>query len=104
MVIEADARRFITELIDLEREMLVLEVKEKARERNVLQNEDQRLQRKRTIHLLNQINAVANIEGNGRDDLDESILFNAEMLIRKWGKQSDYKQVVDLSNQIKQTF
>jgi len=40
MVIEADARRFITELIDLEREMLVLEVKEKARERNVLQNED----------------------------------------------------------------
>lgn len=40
MVIEADARRYITELIDLEREMLVLEVKEKARERNVLQNED----------------------------------------------------------------
>lgn len=43
MVIEADARRFITELIDIEREMLILEVKEKARERNVLLNEDYRL-------------------------------------------------------------
>lgn len=42
MVIEADARRYVTELIDLEREMLVLEVKEKARERNVLENEDYR--------------------------------------------------------------
>jgi len=40
MVIEADARRFITELLDIEREMLVIEVKEKARDRNVLQNED----------------------------------------------------------------
>jgi len=40
MVIEADARRFVTELIDLEREMLMLEVREKARKRNVLQNED----------------------------------------------------------------
>jgi len=40
MVIEADARRYVTELIDLEREMLVLEVKEKARGRNILQNDD----------------------------------------------------------------
>jgi len=40
MVIEADARRYVTELIDLEREMLVLEVKEKARGRSILQNED----------------------------------------------------------------
>jgi len=43
MVIEADARRYVTEWIDLEREMLVLEVKEKARGRNILQNDDYRL-------------------------------------------------------------
>jgi len=69
--------------------MLVLEVKEKARDRNVLQNEDYRLYRKRAVHLVNQINAVSNQEGKGRDDLDESILYNAEQLIRKHSSQSE---------------
>jgi len=69
--------------------MIVLEVKEKARDRNVLQNEDYRLYRKRAVHLVNQINAVSNQDGKGRDDLDESILYNAEQLIRKHYSQPE---------------
>jgi len=57
--------------------------------------------RKRAVHLINQINTVANIEGKGRDDLDESILYNSEMIVRKFGKQVEYKQVVALANKIK---
>ena len=35
------------------------------------------------IHLLNRINAVANPEGKGRDDLQAEILFQAEGLCRR---------------------
>lgn len=56
------------------------------------------------IHLINQINSVANIEGKGRDDLDESILYNAEMIVRKYSKNISYLQVVNMCNQIKQAY
>lgn len=40
MVIEADARRFISEAIELEREMILIEVREKARGKNVVESEE----------------------------------------------------------------
>lgn len=45
---------------------------------------------------------MANIEGKGRDDLDESILYNAELLVRKYSKNIAYLQVINMCNQIKQ--
>jgi len=40
MLIEADARRFISEAIDIERELILMEVREKARGKIVIENED----------------------------------------------------------------
>jgi len=83
MLIEADARRFISEAIDMERELILMEVREKARGKMVIENEEYRSIRKKLVLLVNQINTVANTEGKGRDDLDESILSSAESVCRK---------------------
>ena len=34
MIIEADARRWVTELTEIEREMIILEIKDKAMSKN----------------------------------------------------------------------
>lgn len=39
--------------------------------------------RKKLVKLINQINAVANSEGKGRDDLQSEILFEAEGICRR---------------------
>jgi len=40
MLIEADARRFISEAIDMEKELILIEVREKARGRSAIDNEE----------------------------------------------------------------
>jgi len=40
MLIEADARRFISEAIDMERELILMEVREKARGKMCVENEE----------------------------------------------------------------
>jgi hypothetical protein len=83
MLIEADARRYITEAIELEKSLQALENKEKSKGRILLDTEEYHKIRKSLVKILGQINSVANPEGNGRDDLDVSIIEQAESVNRR---------------------
>lgn len=63
MLIEADARRYITDSIELEREMVLLEVREKARNKMAIDSTEYRELRVKMVQIINQINTVANPEG-----------------------------------------
>jgi hypothetical protein len=69
MLIESDARRFITQAIDTEKEITSAEVRERAKGKIMVDCPDYNKNRTKLIELLNKINAVANPEGKGRDDL-----------------------------------
>lgn len=81
MLIEADARRFITDAINLEKELLEIEKKEKNKGKIFFDSDVYNAQRKKLVKIIGQINAVANPEGHGRDDLGVEILCKAEVLI-----------------------
>jgi hypothetical protein len=103
MLIEGDARRFITDAIEIEREIVLMEVKEKAKGRAVLDSELFHSLRSRLVTVIGRINSVANIEGKGRDDLSYEILVAAEGLTRRMsGVQS--KAVWNLAERIRQAF
>lgn len=74
MLIERDARRFITQAIALEKELTSQEVRERAKGKIVMDCPEFNKNRKGLVEVLNQINAVANSEGKGRDDLEVGIL------------------------------
>lgn len=74
MLIEADARRFITEAIETEKDLATIEQKEKARGRIMVQTAEYIEKRTKLIQILGKINSVANPEGMGRDDLGNEIL------------------------------
>jgi hypothetical protein len=69
MLIESDARRFITEAIELEKEIASAEVRERAKGKIMVDCPDYQKNRGKLIEIINKINAVANPEGKGRDDL-----------------------------------
>lgn len=75
MVIEGDARRFIVESISLEREL--------GQKRMQLPEMQTKVQETRASLLDNicKVNAVANVEGKGRDDFKLSLLQYAEKLL-----------------------
>lgn len=75
MLIESDARRFITEAIETEKEILSAEVRERAKGKIMVDCPDYNKNRSKLIAIINKINAVANPEGKGRDDLQAEILF-----------------------------
>ena len=83
MLIESDARRFITQAIDLEKEISSAEVRERAKGKIMVDCPDYNKNRSKLIHTLNKINTVANPDGKGRDDLQAEILFLAEGLCRR---------------------
>ncbi len=83
MLIEADARRFITEAIEHEKELTAIEQREKSRGRIVVDHPEYNQKRSRVIHTLGKINSVANPEGMGRDDLSNDILLAAEGIFRR---------------------
>lgn len=74
MLIERDARRFITQAIALEKELTSQEVRERAKGKIVMDCPEFNKNRAGLVEVLNQINAVANSEGKGRDDLEVGIL------------------------------
>lgn len=82
MLIEADARRFITEAIEYEREMVFQEIKQKAKGKLVLDCMKYNCTRRKFVETLGKINSVSNVEGKGRDDLTIDIMLMAEGLIR----------------------
>jgi hypothetical protein len=83
MLIEADARRYITEAIETERDLHSIEQKEKARGRIVFDTNEYTEKRAKLIQILGKINSVANPEGMGRDDLGNEILLAAEGIYRR---------------------
>ena len=83
MLIEADARRFITEAIETEKELTLIEKREKGRGKIANDNNEYNNKRSKLISILGKINSVANPEGMGRDDLSNEILLAAEGIFRR---------------------
>jgi len=83
MLIENDARRYVTEAIKIEKEMVLQEIREKAKGRVVLDCEDYNDLRTNIVDVIGKINSVANVDGKGRDDLTVDILIAAEGLSRR---------------------
>jgi hypothetical protein len=103
MLIEADARRFITEAIETEKDLTMIEQKEKSRGRIVVDTEQYTQTRSKLISILGKINSVANPEGMGRDDLGNEILLAAEAIYRKISPIQS-KAVRNLAEKIKKAF
>ncbi|CAG9321179.1 unnamed protein product [Blepharisma stoltei] len=103
MVIETDARRFITQAIELEREMSLIEVKEKARGRVTLDSEEFNSLRDKFVVIIGKINSVANVEGKGRDDLSLNILLAAEGISRRMHPMQSHP-IRKLADKIRQAF
>jgi hypothetical protein len=75
MLIESDARRFITDAIEIEKDITSSEVRERAKGKIMVECPEYNKNRSKLIGFINKINAVANPEGKGRDDLQAEILF-----------------------------
>jgi hypothetical protein len=103
MLIEQDARRFIQEAIDIEREITSSEVRERSRGKIIVECADYNKNRKKLVEVLNKINSVANSEGKGRDDLKVEILFQAEGISRRISA-SQSKSVRKLADDIRKSF
>lgn len=103
MLIEADARRFITEAIDTDKELAQIEQKEKSRGRIVVDTVEYSEKRAKLIAILGKINSVANPEGMGRDDLGSEVLLAAEGIFRRISPTQS-KAVRSLAERIKKSF
>lgn len=103
MLIEADARRYITNAVEIEKELMTMEMKEKSKGKIFLDSEEYNNARKKIVKVIGQINSVANPEGTGRDDLGVEILIKAEYLIRRVSATQS-KAVRTLADKIKKTF
>jgi hypothetical protein len=77
MVIEQDARRFIADAIELEKKITEMEEREKGK--ITLRTNEAFISLKRDfINKISEINAIANTQGKGRDDLSIEIMLHAE--------------------------
>jgi len=103
MLIEADARRYITNAVEIEKELIKMEMNEKSKGKIFLDSEEYNKTRKRLVKVIGQINSVANPEGTGRDDLGADILIKSEHLIRRVSATQS-KAVRTLADKIKKTF
>jgi Fe2+ transport system protein B len=103
MLIEADARRFISDAIETERELQSLEIREKAKGRILLDFDEYHKKRDKLAKQISQLNAVANSEGKGREDLEIDILLSAEGIIRRISPDQS-KAVRSLAEQIRTSF
>jgi hypothetical protein len=103
MSIEEDARKCITDAIEIEKKMVMLEIREKAKGRLVLDCDEYNELREKLVKIIGKINSVANVEGKGRDDLGVNILISAEGLSRRMSSVQS-KAVVSLSEKIRQSF
>lgn len=103
MLIEADARLFITEAIEADKELTAIEQREKARGRIQVDTVEYIDKRSKLIQTLGKINSVANPEGMGRDDLSNDILLAAEGIYRRISLTQS-KAVRKLAERIKKSF
>lgn len=103
MLIESDARRFITNAIKLEKELRSLEIRERARGKVLFESQEYNRTRAELIAICGKINSVANPEGKGRDDLALDILQAAEGISRRISSTQS-KAVRQLANKIRKAF
>ena len=103
MLIESDARRFITNAIKIEKELRSLEIRERARGKILFESNEFNKTREELITICGKINSVANPEGKGRDDLNLDILLSAESISRRISSTQS-KAVRQLANKIRKAF
>ena len=101
MVIENDARRYIIESINLEAALMIL-----AQKGHSTGYDEFDKQRKAMLGLICQINAVANVEGKGRDDFKWALMQTAESILEiERHRKKDYsKAVKELADRVKTSF
>lgn len=87
MLIETDARRHVQEAVEIEKELLSMEIREKIKGRIFLTNGDITNLKKKLCKTICLINSVANVEGKGRDDLSYDILQESEGILRRITKE-----------------
>ncbi|KAL4504533.1 hypothetical protein ABPG72_009979 [Tetrahymena utriculariae] len=103
MLIETDARRFIQKAIDVEKELQSIEIREKIKGRIFLMDSEITNYKKKLCKIISQINAVANVDGKGRDDLQFEILQESEVILRTITKEQS-QAVRYLAEQIRNSF
>ena len=83
MTIEADARRNVIDAIFICKQLFAYEFEQKRKGKIVFNQSDEYNElRTKLLHEVSQINAVANVIGQGRDDLDISVLLAADEVNR----------------------
>ena len=104
IVIEKKARRLVSEAISYEKELQTIEFREKMKGKILLSSLDSyNSVRRHLVSLVAQINAVANVDGVGRDDLDLAILLEAEGVLRRVSKEQS-KAIRVLAERIRNAF
>ena len=103
MLIESDARRHIKKAIDVEKEISSFEMRERLKGKIVLKCPEYNSLRGEFAHIIGEINAVANTNGRGRDDLGVEVLQAAEGISRRI-TTSQSRAVSSLAQDIKTTF
>lgn len=103
MLIENDARRYINKAINIEKDLQSIEIREKVKGKILITNEEYINLKRKLCKIISQINAVANIEGKGRDDLSYDILAEAEGVLRRVTKEQSVA-VRSLADQIRKSF
>ena len=83
MVIESQARKFITDAIKLEKKLTELE--KKLEKEEILNSNKDNLNniKSKLVEKIAKINSIANVEGHGRDDLGYNILKSAEEIFQR---------------------
>lgn len=104
MVIETDARRFVIEAIQIEKDMQDLEIRLSSKGKAVLSNKAYNEKRQELIVQMAQINTVCNMNGKGREDLTDIDILQAAEDISKTLKPGQADSVQALAEKIKQSF
>jgi hypothetical protein len=103
MTIETNARKRVVDAIAIEKKLAAFEQQERNKGKVVLNCDSYNDLRHQLIDIICQMNAVANSEGKGRDDLSIEILLAAENISRRVSC-SQSRAVRKLAEAIKKAF
>ena len=103
MLIEADARRFISDAIESERELKSLEIREKAKGRILLDFDEYHKKRDKLVKQICQLNIIVKADSSEREDLPVDILLVAEAVLRRVSNDQS-RAVRGLAEQIRDSF
>ena len=103
MLVEADARRFVSDAIESERELKSLETREKAKGRILIDFDEYHMTRDKLVRQIHQLNAVVNVEDSGRKELSVDVLLTSEAVLRRVSDDQS-RAVCSLAEQIRNSF